>query len=381
MSSSSQSSRVSTGNSVASAATTAASSSSTSSAVDKCSVEGILRDMTQSFANFQSARSSCTKDFSSINWNTFSFPTMTPSSTLPTTTASHQSSSSFLLWRPSLDFLKAINISNLGGRTATTGEASSNGIAAATTKSSSLDLYERMGNISSQILAEGRIISSVSQQLEDKVAQFVTETLQVTTTGVFLGAVVGAAVATGVMVGMMSMLATGVVGGESMAYLYRFWRPAKVTTPTTTTTTTTTKKEDHKDSPKQTAPSSQTALTTSVVTTGPLFILQANPTTATATTTTTTHDEDTAEKQCVSCLQHLEASLTQQDMVWEDVRRLTVYLVSGRCDAKTFRNTFQTYYSGGGGGGGGEQPLISILFVQQLEDPAAMLQIEAMASK
>ena len=255
-----------------------------------------------------------------------------------------------------------------------------------------------MGSLSDGILAEGRIVASVTKQLEQKMSKFLTETLQVTSMGVFFGAVVGSAVATGVIVGMLSVAAvttSGIViaggstgsgttdGGSgreaqkpnkysSLPRLLYKCIPRYLVGQQGAPSNSVTGIVDSKESPNQSTDTQQpeqakTASAveiSSTIAAGPLVMLQAHP--------VTTHIDATA--QCSSCLEQLEASLTHHGLVWVDIRRLTVYLVSGRCNATTFRNTLDKMNLQ-------HQPLISILYVQQLEDEDVVLQIEAMACK
>ena len=326
----------------------------------------------------------------SIDWSKFSFPVTQQSSSVAAATTTASSSS----WNFLKTSLGGINNGISGSSAATTLKKGS------TSHGEQIysNLYERIGSLSDGILAEGRIVASVTQQLEDKLTSFVTETLQVTTMGVFLGAVVGAAIATGVIVGMLSVAvvlaggttAGGTTGGGSgrevqnpskysalprqlYKCLPRFLvgqqrSPSNgftgiVDSKKLPNTSTNTQQPGQAETAAAAAAAAAAEISSSVAT-GPLVILQAHP--------RTTNTDSTA--QCLSCLKQLEADLIHHGLAWEDIRRLTVYLVSGRCDASIFRNILNEMHLQ-------HKPLISILFVQQLEDEHIVLQLEAMACK
>jgi len=272
------------------------------------------------------------------------------------------------------------------------------------------DIYERMNIMSQQMLSENRIVTNITRQLEEAWNNWFNQTMQVGSTGLVVGAVVGAAVATGIMLGMISVAASVVISrsgsmdsssssssniisnscsnstSEMSSWLNWFLRRHQTSDRSSTKMLS---KENDKHDDKSAAAATTTTTTTAAaaatsVATGHLIILQAHPGTATISL------EDTStERQCQSCLQQLDEQLVQHNVQWRDLRRLTVYLVSGRCEAKVLRKGFQDYQQI-------QQqqqqhhhhhpvvqdsiPVLSILYVQQLEDEKAVIQIEALAS-
>ena len=78
-----------------------------------------------------------------------------------------------------------------------------------------------------------------------------------------------------------------------------------------------------------------------------------------------------AKEQCQQCLDAVTISLAKQRIHWNQILRISVYLVSERCEAKTFRSVLRDY------------PLdvdtaVSILYVQRLEEDHACVQVEAL---
>ena len=82
-------------------------------------------------------------------------------------------------------------------------------------------------------------------------------------------------------------------------------------------------------------------------------------------------------QQCRDCLDHLSAVLGEHLLVWADVRRLTAFLVIGRCDGPTFRSVLAEYPLGGGEG---NAVVTSVVYVQALERESTFVQLEALAS-
>lgn len=81
-----------------------------------------------------------------------------------------------------------------------------------------------------------------------------------------------------------------------------------------------------------------------------------------------------AATQCRECLESIDFSLKNQKLTWSDVKKLTVYMVAGKCDIATF-DAAQMEYSIPK-----DLMLTTILFVQRLEISSAVIQIEAIAS-
>ncbi|CAB9502631.1 expressed unknown protein [Seminavis robusta] len=345
-----------------------------------CSVDAILSNIFRSFQSTSGLLPGCSKKDCSINWNAMFIPTAAAAPNQTTTT----DKSSFS-WLSSLDYVKSISIDMaLPPQSSTT--TSNTSSATTTGPSYSQGMYERFGNFS-EVLAETRIASSITQQLEESLTSFMTDTLRVTTTGVFVGAVVGAAVATGVMVGMMAAMGA-MASSEYVPWIYRKLSSLLLTarppsnshdSPSPKPPKEAKEKKPASDESSSASSDSSAVLiasssTSTAVANGPLVILQGHP--ACADTTTTS-----AKDQCLSCLEQLAANLRNQSLAWQDICRLTVYLVSGKCDASTFRAALQHHLSSLLSNTSNQEPLVTILFVQQLESENAVIQVEAMASK
>jgi enamine deaminase RidA (YjgF/YER057c/UK114 family) len=94
----------------------------------------------------------------------------------------------------------------------------------------------------------------------------------------------------------------------------------------------------------------------------------------TADTVDTTDNKigDHAAEQCRQCLNSITISLAKQRMQWKQVLRITVHLASDRCDAGTFRSVLEEYPCLE------KETVVSIVFVERLEDDHASVQIEAL---
>ena len=82
-----------------------------------------------------------------------------------------------------------------------------------------------------------------------------------------------------------------------------------------------------------------------------------------------------AEDQCRQCLDSLLCELGKKLMGMHHVRRLTVYLVTGLCEASTFRSILTKEYPISLG-----DLVLSLMYVQRLETDGAVVQVEALAS-
>jgi len=331
-----------------------------------------------------------------MDWWKFGFPNTTAG-------MNHLASSSTTKLAQSMDYLKAINLKSFY-----TSPSSDSRVGATTTSNSdgnnNSSIYDMvLGSISpSQLLLENQIVTSITTQLEAKWNAYLTNTLQATTMGIWVGAILGAAVATGVMIGMVAVMGAA---ANSSAYskMARQWQNAMTRTylnlmghnkrgavDTSKGTAAQDEQSDEKEKmklqPDDGAPTadnvsstgSTTAMTsaTSVSSHGPLVILQGNPDNTSKNST----------DQCQSCLDSIHADLqTRYGMSWKHVRRLTAYIVAGRCEAHAFRRVLQEYTARATADADAADaitalPLVSILFVQQLEDENALVQVEAIAT-
>ena len=82
-----------------------------------------------------------------------------------------------------------------------------------------------------------------------------------------------------------------------------------------------------------------------------------------------------AEDQCRQCLNSLLCELGKKLMGLQHVRRLTAYLVTGSCEASTFRSILTKEYPISL-----EDLVLSVVYVQRLETDSAAVQVEALAS-
>mmetsp|Transcript_65405 Transcript_65405/g.77422 ORF Transcript_65405/g.77422 Transcript_65405/m.77422 type:complete len:319 (-) Transcript_65405:195-1151(-) len=77
--------------------------------------------------------------------------------------------------------------------------------------------------------------------------------------------------------------------------------------------------------------------------------------------------------QCRECLDSLGVLLGKHDLRWNDVRKLTVYLMVDQCNASVFRNVLREYPLPT------KNVVTTVLYVQRLEDEYAVVQVEAFA--
>eukprot|EP00554_Chaetoceros_debilis_P011027 CAMPEP_0194112036 /NCGR_PEP_ID=MMETSP0150-20130528/10883_1 /TAXON_ID=122233 /ORGANISM="Chaetoceros debilis, Strain MM31A-1" /LENGTH=373 /DNA_ID=CAMNT_0038801607 /DNA_START=253 /DNA_END=1374 /DNA_ORIENTATION=+ len=99
-----------------------------------------------------------------------------------------------------------------------------------------------------------------------------------------------------------------------------------------------------------------------------------------------------AEDQCRECLDLITVSLGKRRLLWDDVLKITAFLVIGQCEAAVFREILKEYpicidenENGSNEKSSKSVSLderrvcsISVLYVQRLEDEAASVQIEAL---
>lgn len=81
-----------------------------------------------------------------------------------------------------------------------------------------------------------------------------------------------------------------------------------------------------------------------------------------------------AATQCRESLESIDFSLKNKNLTWSDVKKLTVYMVAGKCDVVSFEAAQMEYPIPK------DHMLTTILFVQRLEIPSAFVQIEAVAT-
>jgi hypothetical protein len=117
-----------------------------------------------------------------------------------------------------------------------------------------------------------------------------------------------------------------------------------------------------------------------------LSIIQAKPLLTEQTKSTP------AEDQCRECLDLVTVSLGKRRLLWDDVLKITAFLVIGQCEAAVFREILKEYPMciDENENGSNEKSLksisvderrvcsISVLYVQRLEDERASVQIEAL---
>jgi enamine deaminase RidA (YjgF/YER057c/UK114 family) len=90
---------------------------------------------------------------------------------------------------------------------------------------------------------------------------------------------------------------------------------------------------------------------------------------------TTSVDHDTiAANQCRDCFDSIEASLSKHLLSWSDVRKLTVFLVTGECDVNTVRVVREEYPFPK------DHAITTFLYVQRLEIEHSVVQMEVIAA-
>lgn len=351
---------------------------SRSSSSENCTgADKILSDMTKSFTTF---KGTTVFDFYDSTWNKINWGICgayaTAGSHNTSNTAATSSDSS--IWLSSLDFLKTINLQtlsnlNMKNRTSNAGVSTAGGTAVgdSSTGQSSLDVvYDRLGNLSNQLVYENRLVKEVSKQITDSF----NRNLQITTTGVLFGALLGSAIATGVIIGTIATT-SAIANSEYVPLLYkrvlRFWnRVAKDHMKKIQDDTE--KKEEDLSKDESSESITGASFSSSSVSTGSTVIVQGNPTGITA--------KQTADEQCRTCLQGVAHSLESRGLTWRDVHRVTAYLVTGKCDGATFRHALAETTTTENNDKSSSQ-IVSVLFVQQLENEDAILQVEVLASK
>jgi len=75
--------------------------------------------------------------------------------------------------------------------------------------------------------------------------------------------------------------------------------------------------------------------------------------------------------QCRQCLDSITVALCKQQLSWDHVLRISIHLVGEKCDAQVFRKVLEGYPVK-------DEMLVSIAFVQRLEDEHAFVEIEAL---
>ena len=81
------------------------------------------------------------------------------------------------------------------------------------------------------------------------------------------------------------------------------------------------------------------------------------------------------QDQCCECLDNLAINLINQNLQWNHVRRIAVYMVTGKCTADDFRGAWRKYPHPLND----ESVVFTMIYVQQLENEWETVQIETLA--
>lgn len=85
----------------------------------------------------------------------------------------------------------------------------------------------------------------------------------------------------------------------------------------------------------------------------------------------------TAATACRQCLDSITLQLGKKGLGWCHVLRITAYLVQEACDALTFREILKKEYPCGSSMGD-QNVVVQVVYVKALEDPKAIVQVEAL---
>ena len=211
--------------------------------------------------------------------------------------------------------------------------------------------------------------SNLSKDLMEKLDVYFVQNMQVLFFGAVCGAAVGAAVTTGLGIGILSAKNVPIWCGKSLDSIKRWVNRTILQFDSSLEGDKEKKPLDQDDDKKSTSISSNNGV---VVLKGGMrdsniILIQGLP--------YTNHERNqvvpgSPEKQCGCCLDMINSALGKTLITWNNVARLTVHLVEGKCDPKSFRSSLEEYPFSG---------LLSIYFVLKLEDNDAVVQIEAFA--
>lgn len=116
---------------------------------------------------------------------------------------------------------------------------------------------------------------------------------------------------------------------------------------------------------------------------GDFFLIQGRVSNHSSSSSSSSNDstEDNIPNQCRECLDYIGVALGKQRLGWNHVCKVTAYLVTDRCDAQTFRTILSEYPIGNNNmTNQHKNTMITIVYVQRLEQEHAPLQVEVMAS-
>ena len=191
-----------------------------------------------------------------------------------------------------------------------------------------------------------------------------------------VGAAVGAAVATGVSVGLVAMSGMLRISGVYVPALYQWIFPTRTNkgsvdlsgrSPNSLSNAIIPEKGQSTGESQRAAQAIQDSQV-SVVHQGPnnqLILMKA----------VSNSTSSSSLVQCRACLNSVGALLSKQDMSWSDVKRISAFLVTDRCDGYTFRQALSEYpwHS--------ESTILSLMFVQRLEQENSIVEVEVLAAK
>lgn len=214
------------------------------------------------------------------------------------------------------------------------------------------------------------MVQSSAWSLRSRFEQLASEYL----TAIAVGAAMGAAVATGVSVGLLAMSGLLRMTNDYVPVLYRFLFPNGRSNHDAFRATQHTRKNKNESSISRGQSTEESKMADSDISIihsglddrGILVVLKG---------TVKSKFSTSSLDQCRSCLDSVSVLLSKQGMVWQDVKRLTAFLVTDQCDGHTFRQALGEYPFQS------SSSILSLIFVQRLEQPQAMVEIEVLASR
>lgn len=88
-----------------------------------------------------------------------------------------------------------------------------------------------------------------------------------------------------------------------------------------------------------------------------------------------------SKEQCRSCIIDLAENLAKNNLGWQSVRKITIYMVSEKCEVDDFKSVWNQYHTENSDNAINqyEKIMLLIIFVQRLEMEDAVVQLETLA--
>ena len=195
---------------------------------------------------------------------------------------------------------------------------------------------------------------SINQMLSQKIEDILKNNIQV----LLLGAGIGAAVTTGVALGLVcvgSIIQTSIISNWWESITHKIKRGVSFSklnyeVEKETKDKTLGEREIHDDAPRRNGRYK-------------LTVIQGKPVPQVSSSLKTIQD------QCSQCLQSISSKLDSLKLNWNDVIKMNVMIVSGKCKASTVRKMLDEYIPG-------SIPTLSIAYVMELENELSSIEME-----